>query len=440
MAEDGSYMTTSQSQLSSSTSSLSPSKFFSKTYKNARELYLTRRLPEALSALEPAITVPQAHDERYVNGDDSTPPIASAQSTWRIKVWNLYITLLSSILELGPEEGKKQFGQKKWKSISSQVRDGQIWETVVQTGYRGLEGSVDAEVVYNLATLLLHHSASQALNQQRLETYLSSSGQPSLDIAEHLRNSPPHHSHSRPNGGTDTPKDLAARVKIIELFTLHVLPRNEEWDYAREFINMSEVLDEERKDVFLQTLEGIKEEKEQGELRAAALQREKEAELERQTREEDRRRAEEAAAAERLEQKNQRRNDSKVDSGIEKSRPNGASKAKVGKPADKMSSSKSTPSGRTAFSPPASSKNVKKTDKPARSNRALANVLRNIMQYMSKTVAGNPLSIARTLLFMLGIIVALSRQNIREKIRRITGSGWQKIKGTVGMGVKVSYI
>lgn len=436
MAEDGSYMTTSQSQLSSSTSSLSPSKFFSKTYKNARELYLTRRLPEALSALEPAITVPQAHDERYVNGDDSTPPIASAQSTWRIKVWNLYITLLSSILELGPEEGKKQFGQKKWKSISSQVRDGQIWETVVQTGYRGLEGSVDAEVVYNLATLLLHHSASQALNQQRLETYLSSYGQPSLDIAEHLRNSPPHHSHSRPNGGTDTPKDLAARVKIIELFTLHVLPRNEEWDYAREFINMSEVLDEERKDVFLQTLEGIKEEKEQGELRAAALQREKEAELERQTREEDRRRAEEAAAAERLEQKNQRRNDSKVDSGIEKSRPNGASKAKVGKPADKMSSSKSTPSGRTAFSPPASSKNVKKTDKPARSNRALANVLRNIMQYMSKTVAGNPLSIARTLLFMLGIIVALSRQNIREKIRRITGSGWQKIKGTVGMGVK----
>ncbi|KAF4219725.1 hypothetical protein CNMCM8980_007555 [Aspergillus fumigatiaffinis] len=440
MAEDGSYMTTSQSQLSSSTSSLSPSKFCSKTYKNALELFLTRRLPEALAALEPAITVAQPHDERYVNGDDSTPPVASAQSTWRIKVWNLYITLLSSIVDLGPEEGKNQFGQKKWKSISSQVRDGQIWETVVQTGYRGLEGSVDAEVVYNLATLLLNHSASQTLNQQRLETYLSSYGQPNLDIAEHLRNSPSHHSHSRPNGGTDAPKDLAARVKIIELFTLHVLPRNEEWDYAREFINMSEVLDEERKDVFLQTLEGIKEEKEQGALRAAALQREKDAELERQMREEERQRAEEAAAAERLEQKNYRRNNSKVDSGIENSRPNGASKAKVGKPTDKTSGNKSTSSGRTAFSPPASSKNVKKTDKPARSNRALANVLRNILQYISKTVAGNPLSIARTLLFMLGIIVALSRQNIREKIRRITGSGWQKIKGTVGMGVKVSYI
>jgi hypothetical protein len=292
----------------------------------------------------------------------------------------------------------------------------------------------------NRATLLLNHSASQALNQQRLETYLSSYGQPNLDIAEHLRNSPSHHSHSRPNGGTDTPKDLAARVKIIELFTLHVLPRNEEWDYAREFINMSEVLDEERKDVFLQTLEGIKEEKEQGELRAAALQREKDAELERQMREEERRRAEEAAAAERLEQKNHRRNNTKVDSGIEKARPNGTSKAKVGKPTDKTSGTKSTSSGRTAFSPPAPSKNVKKTDKPARSNRALANVLRNILQYISKTVAGNPLSIARTLLFMLGIIVALSRQNIREKIRRITGSGWQKIKGTVGMGVKVSYI
>lgn len=149
MAEDA-YMSTSQSQLASSTLSLSPSKFCSKTYKKARELFLTRRLPEALAALQPAITVQRTNDERYVNGDESTPPIASAQNSWRIKLWNLYITLLSSIIDLGPEEGKRQFGQKEWKSISSLVRDGQIWETVVQTGYRGMEGSVDAEVVYNL--------------------------------------------------------------------------------------------------------------------------------------------------------------------------------------------------------------------------------------------------------------------------------------------------
>ncbi|EAW14550.1 protein pex26 [Aspergillus clavatus NRRL 1] len=440
MADDG-YMSTSQSQLASSTPSLSPSKFCSKTYKKARELFLTRRLPEAFAALQPAISVQRTNDERYVNGDDSTPPIASAQHTWRIKIWNLYITLLSSIIDLGPEEGKKQFGQKEWKSISSQVRDGQIWETVAQTGYRGMEGLVDAEVVYNLGTLLLSHCASQALNQQRLETYLSSYGQPNLDIAEHLQNSPSQRSRARRNDGTNTPNDLATRVRIIELFTLHVLPRNDEWDYAREFVNMSEVLDEERKDMFLQTLEGLKEEKEQGELRAAALQREKDAELERQMREEERRRAEEAAEAERLEQKAHRRSNSEVDYGIEKNRPNGAAKGKGGKSPEKSSGGKpSSSTGRTAFSPPASSKNVKKTGKPARSNRALTKVLRNVVQYFSKTVAGNPLSLARTLLFILGLIMALSRQNVRERLRRITDSGWQKIKGTVGMGVKVSYI
>ncbi|PWY70701.1 peroxisome proliferation protein peroxin 26 [Aspergillus eucalypticola CBS 122712] len=438
MADDASYMSASQSQLlSSSTSSLSPSKLCSKTYKKASNLFLTLRLQEALSALEPAITVVRGADEPFVNGDDSVAPVASAGPTWRIKVWNLYITLLSQIIELGPEEGKKLFGQKEWKAISTTVRDGEIWETVVRTGYRGLEGSVDAEVVHNLATLLLKHSPSQKLNQQRLETYLSSYGQPNLDISDHLTSGS---STPRANGGTDTPKDLAARVKIIELFTLHVLPANEEWEYAQEFINLSEVLDEDRKELFLQTLEGLKEEKQQGELRAAALQREKDAELERQAREEERRRVEEAEAAERA-QKGHGRSGSEVDYGIEKTYPNGSIKGK-GRFAEKQSSKPGTSAGRTAFSPPGS-KNIKKTEKPearAKQSRAMINVVRNILKYVSKSIAGNPLSFARTLLFMLGIIAALSRQDVRERIRRITGSGWQKLKGTVGMGVKVSYI
>ena len=284
------------------------------------------------------------------------------------------------------------------------------------------------------AMLLLKHSPSQVLNQQRLETYLSSYGQPNLDIAEHL-NSPTQRS-ARPNGGTDTPKDLASRVRIIELFTLHVLPRNEEWEYASEFINLSEVLDEERKEHFLQMLDSIKEEKQQGELRAAALQREKDAEMERQAREAERQRAEEAAAAERAaaaaasaQQSKHARTNSEVDYGIEKSRRNGTVKGR-GKT-------------RTAFSPPAGSKSVRKADKPearARQTRALGTVLRNLFQYFSKTVAGSPMSFARTLLFLLGLLVALSRQDVRERIRRITGAGWQKVKGTIGMGVKVSYI
>jgi hypothetical protein len=135
-----------------SSSSASPTKLCSKTYKKASQLYLTRRLPEALASLQPIIKPSAPQEDQPTNGDSSTPvaPIATAAGTWRIKVWNLYITLLSAIVDLGAEEGKKQFGQKEWKAIASQVREGAIWETVVEVGYNGHEGSVDAEVVYNL--------------------------------------------------------------------------------------------------------------------------------------------------------------------------------------------------------------------------------------------------------------------------------------------------
>jgi hypothetical protein len=289
----------------------------------------------------------------------------------------------------------------------------------------------------------LNHSSSQTLNQQRLETYLSAYGQPDLDIATHLQDGLQRH-HLPRNGGTDTPKDLTARVKIIELFTLHVLPRNEEWDYAREFIRLSEVLDEERKDAFLQTLEGLKEEKEKGTQRAAELQREKEAELENQMREEEQKRAEAATAVERLKQNGHKRTSSEVDYGIEKDHPNGTSRNRSSKPAAKPS--KSIPSARTQLSPspqPGSSKNVKKAEKPApvsRRTRNLLTVLQNLLRSLGQTIVGNPMTFLRTLLFMLGIIMALSRRDVRERIRKLTNSSWQKVRGTVGMGTKVSYI
>lgn len=299
--------------------------------------------------------------------------------------------------------------------------------------------------LYDSATLLLNHSPSQTLNQRRLETYLSSYGQPNLDIAEHLQNSPSGSRRRRLTAsGANTPKDLAARVRIVELFTLHVLPRNDEWEYAREFIRMSEVLDEERKEAFLQTLEGLKEEKEQSSLRAAELQREKDAELERQMREKERRRAEEAA--ERLKQENgHKRTSSEIDYGIEKGHPNGAPKTKATKSAEKPSDSNVVdPTGRTTFSPsPEASKTSKKVEKSqpkARQSRTLINVLRNLLRSIAQIVSGNRMALLRTLFFMLGIMMALSRQDVRDRIRRITNTSWQKVKGTVGMGVKVSYI
>ncbi|CAG7949838.1 unnamed protein product [Penicillium salamii] len=427
----------SMSSQSQARSPSSPTKLCSKTYKKASQLYLTRRLPEALESLQPIITPSVSKDDTN-NADNTTPvaPIATAAGTWRIKVWNLYITLLSAIVDLGAEEGKNQFGLKEWKSIASQVREGAIWETVVDVGYQGREGSVDAEVVYNLATLLLTHTSSQSLNQQRLETYLSSYGQPNLDLTDRLQDASDDFQPIRTTSGADTPKDLTARVKIIELFTLHVLPRNDEWEYATEFINLSEVLDEERKELFLQTLEGLKEEKERGETRAVEIQRAKDAELERQ-RDEERREAEAAAAAAKAQANGHKRNTSETDYGIEKSRAQGSPKSKGAKGSDKSLNGKS----KTSLS--SGSKGAKKQDKTeprGRQTQAVATAVRNLFRHIIQTVSGNPMSLLRTLLFVIGILMAMSRQDVRERVRRVTDGAWQKVKATVGMGVKVSYI
>lgn len=252
------------------------------------------------------------------------------------------------------------------------------------------------------------------------------------------------------SNGTDTPKDLTGRIKILELFTLHILPRNEEWDYAREFISMSEILDEERKESFLQTLNSLREEKKEDNQREVDIQRERDAELERQRKEEVIRRAEEAAAEEEMSRssseknaKAHKRTSSEVDYGIEKPHPNGTTKSQNGKAPSKLS--KATSMGGTQFSPPPEKPNqTRKPEKQQRDMfkhaRLLMQALQRLVKNMAESMSANPMLLLRTLLFLVGIITAFSRKDVRDRVRRITGVGWDKLRRTLGMGVKVSYI
>jgi hypothetical protein len=132
-----------------------------KAYKQASNLFLTRRYPEALSTVLPLITPP--HGETNGNTDDTNglenpdqnghledpAPVATASRTMRIKVWCLYLTLLNAILEMEPDHGKDTFGSQ-WRTFCTKVRDGEVWEEVVRNGYHGVEGDVDSEVVISL--------------------------------------------------------------------------------------------------------------------------------------------------------------------------------------------------------------------------------------------------------------------------------------------------
>lgn len=146
---DSQYLSSSQSSLIASKRTSSE---ISKTYKHASQLYLTRRLAEAYEALQPVIKPPQKTDDNSHATDEPTPLaiIALASTSHRIKIWSLYITLLNAIVDLGPDEGRKDFGSKAYGQLVRAVQTGDVWDQVVRDGYQGREGSVDAEVVYNL--------------------------------------------------------------------------------------------------------------------------------------------------------------------------------------------------------------------------------------------------------------------------------------------------
>ena len=135
------------SSLSSSMTARHSSSGISKTYRQASTLFLTRRLPEALSTLLPLITPPQP-DESLEALEPA--PVATSSRTTRVKVWSLYLTILNAIVELEAQEGKDAFGAQEWRTLCAKVRDGDVWEEVVRNGYHGSEGSVDSEVVINL--------------------------------------------------------------------------------------------------------------------------------------------------------------------------------------------------------------------------------------------------------------------------------------------------
>lgn len=439
--------------LSSSVSSLGRSNsarngsHISKTYRQASSLFLTRRLPEALSTVLPLITHPTP--ESYDTPAIEPAPVARASRNTRIKVWSLYLTILNAIAELDPNEGKAGFGAQEWRALTAKIRDGEIWDEVVQNGYHGAEGDVDADVVINLATLLLAHAPNQSLNQKRLENYLSACVSPSFDITKRIqvnqspRIAPRYSSPARGASGTDTPRDLNARIKILELFTLHVLIRNDEWEYAREFISSSSILDEERREAFLQALESLQEEQQAEVLRLAEqerAEREKKEEAERQSRLQEEREQKAKNAAQKQAQEQARVNGSSHQGIVRQPSANGSSS--TSKKLKRNGSKASRGSNGSGSKSPKGKKSKGVAPPPSLASRVavMLSGITSVVENMGSSIRSNPMVMLRTLGFILGILLIFGRKDMRERLARMFGRSWNKVLATAGMGVKVSYI
>ncbi|KAL8775325.1 MAG: hypothetical protein Q9209_000332 [Squamulea sp. 1 TL-2023] len=434
--------------LGSSINALSPPRqrnsHVSDVYKEASTLFLTRRLAEAYTTIQPVLTVPEPSDNTPNEGDEDKriAPIATASRSWRIKVWSLYLTLLNAIIELGPEEGQQAFGSKQWREIAAKARDGTVWEEVVRIGYSGIEGHLDADVVTNLATLLLSHSTSQIANQQYLETYLATSilsNDNPTDSTSPKRRSRSRYQELSPVNGTYTPRELASRLKILELYILHILPANDEWEYAKEFIQLSETLDEERKDIFQQALEQLQIEKTQGEQYDENYpSRRDQAHDTMGESTQDLQKAEPKPIEEKEPPPQHRRSNSEQDYGIEDA--SNRTKPSPQPSASALRMTKSTQQRNHKSSPSKLSPRKPTNSGIIAHSTAIITAFRNLVLNMTSSLSKNPPALLRFVLFLVALLVALSRRDVKDRIARIAGAGWEKVRRTVGMGVKVSYI
>ena len=297
---------------------------------------------------------------------------------------------------------------------------------------------VNQTIDWHRATLLLTHMPSQKLNQQRLETYISAAANPSYDISAHMEASQSGRPrvHRSTSSGTDTPRDLNTRLKLLELYALHVLPRNEEWDYAKDFISMSEVLDEERREAFLFALHSLQEEKNHDSIREAELKKRQEEEMEKRRREDEQQRLENIHAEEQRRkqdtEKRQRRAPSLNGSANGRRNTSKISDANAQGDNSRGDQNNRNERHRRKRVVPASTLYGRASSLMAALQRSLLNAQKSITQ--------NPMSMLRFLLFLFAFMAAFARRDVRERLKRTFGDAFDRIRRTVGMGVKVSYI
>lgn len=318
------------------------------------------------------------------------------------------------------------------------------------------------------ATILLAHARDQKLNQHKLEAYLAASNTPNLDVAGRLAesaNSPVSNRYRSPAkgaSGANTPRDLNARVKILELYTLHVLLRNNEWDYAREFISVSSVLDEERREAFLQALQSLHDEQQEQERLENEERKRQEDELQKEIEEAKRLRAEnEERERKRIEEERAKREGSEVDYGIDDTTSHaGSTRPRKTRSPSSSSSSKQSKQPKSPNTSEAGSKasskvnskvnsktNGKANDKavsraPTLTSRAsmVISRLRVVIEQLGASLNANPMFLFKFMAFVMGLLLMLGNANLRARVKRVLSVFWAKVKGTAGMGVKVSYI
>jgi hypothetical protein len=210
------------------------------------------------------------------------------------------------------------------------------------------------------------------------------------------------------NGGTNGVTNGAAKSKdfygkVVELYCLVLLPRNEEWDFANTFIEMNEYLSESKKKGYIAKLEDIKATREREELKPP-----------RPT--------------------------------LPNTKPTKPS-PKVRPPSTRSTSTDDEdllnlpPSPTQAPLPNDTSSAPTRRTLSTLATRLFGHPSRFLRQFLTLLQdLSQDDSFLRTLLFALALIVALLRRDVRARVRLALAWMGRKVRETIGMAGKVGYL
>ncbi len=228
---------------------------------------------------------------------------------------------------------------------------------------------------------------------------------------------------------------------IIHLLATDVLPSNGEWDYARTLISLSDLFTEDEREEMRQQLEEAERQSKQGngikvnEVPAHATKIEPEQQQAANSGITGDNNETEASTPAPPPESAHRRQNSDKDFGIENANPSAFLPPAIPKSSLKPPSKPARPQPTKSppirsSKPPAASMSVYKR------SAALISNLQRFMASLTRSASRNPMALLRFVLFLVGIVVALSRRDVKAKVTQ----AWEKVQKTIGMGVRVSYI
>ncbi|OLL23261.1 hypothetical protein NEOLI_000851 [Neolecta irregularis DAH-3] len=160
----------------------------SRAYSTSSQQFLTKQLPQSFLTIRP-----------YLSS-------SSASYSWKVKIWKLYITILDTAAKASQEEGKKVWGRGEWSRVMRLAKYNAVWDECEQAFG---QNDMDLDVVTALIMVSLRHADNLRDLRKRIEKYLD----------------------------FDTKQENLRIRSLIELYIMHVLPKSNDWEYAREFIN-----------------------------------------------------------------------------------------------------------------------------------------------------------------------------------------------------------